>query len=843
MQDMMNSFVSAPVAKRAPKASRLVRLCDTIITATILALVVLVPMFFLPWTIEVSELNKQLIIVVGAAIAGIAWLGKMLAERKLEYRRSIVNLMILLFLGVYGVSALLSQNRYMSLVGDFGQELAGFLTVASFVVLYFVIVNNVRTMQQLWRVFYGIIFGSFFVGLYALLQGFGVYVLPFAFSKTNSFNTVGTVATLAVYLATVVTLSGALLLAGHGNGFKNRALDKASKAFIILNAIIALILIAAADFWPVSVSLLVGSAILITFAFIHAKNVKNIGGILLPIAGFVLAALLLFFNFPSFLKYPAEVMPSLRASAQITDQTLRASPFFGSGPGTFIFDYSKFHANEVNASPFWNTRFDRSASRFLTLLATTGLFGALSWLMVLLFLLFSAARQLFKADENTWHTLIGVFAATCVLVIAKFIYSSTITLEFMTWVMIALLVIVHRKDFVTLRFDQSPRAAMGLSFIFILSLVMAISGVYVETQRYAAEIAYANAIRTDSSGGSIDDIISDLNTAANLNLDDDVYRRNLAVALLSKANTEYSTDVKVDRKKDESDTDYNARVAQANQDKTALVSQLTASAVNVAKTSTDIDPKNVADWSVLASVYESLMGVSDGADTWAVTSLTTAISLEPANPELHTELGKVYMYQSDVARQGTTTNDATAKAAAQKKTDDLLNQAVDEFNKAVALKSDYALARYNLSLALDRQGNLKGAISKMEDAVRLNPQDVGVGFQLALMYFRDGRKDDAISLLESVVQLSPQYANARWYLAAMYEDKGDFDDAIAQVTEVQKLNPGNDTVTQKLAELEAKKAAPPGSLPAPVADQTAANPNTPPEIAAPETPQPPAPSK
>ncbi len=809
------------------KPSVIVRICDAIIAWTILGLAVLVPLFFLPWTIEVSELNKQLIIVVGAAIAGMAWLGKMLAERKLEYRRSIVNVMVVLFLAVYGISAWLSQSRYLSVVGDFGQENAGFLTVASFAVLYFVVANSLRTTKQIWRMLNAIVFSGLIAAVYALLQGFGMYVLPFDFAKGAAFNTVGTVASLGIFLSAVITLAGGMLLAGHGHDARTKKpMVILSKLFLVLTSVVSLAVIVVVDYWPVTLSLLVASAILLTFAFVHAKNVRGNGAILLPICAFIACILLLLFRMPFSLGYPAEIMPSMKATTDITMNTLRTSPFFGSGPGTFIFDYSKFHAAEVNDTAFWNTRFDRGATRFLTLLATTGLLGTLSWLLVAVFLLISAVRKLFRADEDTWHVLIGVFAAWVVLLISKFTYSSTITLEFVTWMLVAILVVVHRKDFVSVKFDQSPRAAMSVSFVFILSLVLALSGIFVETQRYVAEIKYADAIRIDRAGGKVDDVIDALTKASQYNLDNDVYRRNLASALLTKANTEYGTEVKLDRNKNESDADYNKRVDVAKNDKIAKVAQLTADAVNVAKNATDINDKNVANWSVLATVYESLMGVTDGADDWAVKSFQKSIELEPSNPQLHTELGKVYMYQSDVARQDVSSKDEKIKADAQAKSDKLIGLAVDELNKAVTLKPDYAPARYNLSLALDRQGKLKDAITKMEDTIRLNPKDIGVGFQLSLMYYRDGRKDDAIRLLESVVRLSPQYANARWYLASMYEEKGNLDAAIEQITEVQKSNPDSDLVKQKLIDLAAKKAAVPGTLPPPV-DTQATNQNQP----------------
>lgn len=818
---------SQPTSMGSAAASKLSKFCDAAIHWSLFALVLLMPLFFLPWTIEVLEMNKQLLLLVGAGVAGFAWLGKMLTERRFEYRRSVVNLIVVLFAAVYAISAAVSQSRYMSVAGDFGQEKAGLITVAAFVILYFVIASNIRSVKQFNRLLLASVIAGFIAAVYGLFQGLGVFILPFAFSKAASFNTVGTAASLGVYLAYIVTLCGGLILQGHKRSDLKPKLQLAYTVFLAVTAVLSLFLIATIAFWPVTVCLLVSSGLLIGFAFVHAKSMKGIGGIMLPIAAFIVSVLLLFFRFPISLGFPAEVMPSFKASADIAMKTLRANPLLGSGPGTFIFDYAKYRAPEVNLTQFWNLRFDRGAIRALTVAATAGLLGFLTWLLVALFLLVSAARQLLKADEETWHVLISMFAAWFLLVLSKFLYSSSITLEFLTWVTMALLVVVHRKDFFSVTFENSPRAAMTLSFVFIFSLVFAVSGFFVQGMRYAGEISYANAIRADQSGGDIDDVVNKLVAASNLNQNNDVYLRNLSTALLVKADKESTTALDVKKKDGEKDEDFKKRQADAQQEKVRKVAALTADAVNVAKRATDLNPQNVAGWSVLASIYQNLIGVTDGADEWAVKSYETAIDLEPNNPSLHTELGKIYVIQSDMALPGTDTKDEKAKKEAQDKVNKFLDKAVDEFNKAIALKGDYAPAHFNLSLALDRQGKLKEAIVKMENTVQLQSTDVGVGFQLALLYYRDSRKDDAMKLLESVVRLAPNYSNARWYLAAMYEEKGNLDGAIEQIKKVAELNKDNETVTKKLADLTAKKGAAPASgLPAPV-DQPVQNVNEP----------------
>jgi tetratricopeptide (TPR) repeat protein len=654
------------------------------------------------------------------------------------------------------------------------------------------------------------VLSGFLAGLYGLLQGLGMHILPFDFTKTASFNTIGTAASLGIYMAFIVALVSGALLYGHGQKKKESTkLEVALKVFMVVTAVLGLFLVAVIDYWPVTVSLLVASSLVIAYAFLHAKSMCGLGGILLPLAALIVTLMLLFVRFPAALGYPAEVMPSAKASVDITMKTLSEHPFFGSGPGTFVFDYAKHRAPEVNETAFWNIRFDRASTSFLTMLATIGLFGALSWLMVPFVLLGSAMRKLLKSDERTWHILIGMFSSWFLLTLAKFLYSSTLSLEFMFWIMMAMLVVVHKHDFFSVRFERSPRAAMAISFLFILGLVFTLSGLFVEGQRYAAEVAYAKSIQADQVGQDADAVIDGLATANRLNPRNDVYVRNLALAVLVKAEQMLTEPMGLERREGESDEDFTVRQRAEASDRLQQASVLTATAVNTARSATDMNPANVANWSVLASVYKNLMGVTEGADEWARQTYDEAIEREPSNPVLRTEQGKIYVAQADAASAGLDTEDEAAKAEAQAKVDELLGKAATAFEKAIELKDDYAPAHYNLGLVLDRQGKLDEAIRKMEGVVTLNPRDVGVGFQLALLYFRNGQRDEAVALMASVVPLSPNFSNARWFLAAMYDERGEIDKAIAEMEKVMELNPNDQLVTQKLEELKTKKAGGP----------------------------------
>jgi tetratricopeptide (TPR) repeat protein len=464
-----------------------------------------------------------------------------------------------------------------------------------------------------------------------------------------------------------------------------------------------------------------------------------------------------------------------------------------------VFDYAKYRAPEVNASQFWNIRFDRGASRALTSLATTGIVGTLAWALVAFYLAWSAGRRLLRADDETWHLLIAVFAGWTALLVARFTYSSSMTLEYAFWMMLAALVMAHRQEYASFRLEKSPRAALAVSFLFIGGLIVSLAGAYVVGTRYYAETAYAKAVKLSMTDGASEDVVKALESAVDFNGHNDVYLRNLSQAYLGQAQVAIGS---------VSGEDQQAKLEE--------MSKFAEGAIGAAKSATVAAPNNVANWSMLGSVYQALIGVSEGADEWAIKSFEKAIELEPSNPEHHAQIGLVHMVLADLTLQAAAqSQDEEAKTKAKGVSDESLGKATEFFERAITLKADYAPAHYQLSLALDRMGKLKEAIIKMEQAIVLGPQDMGARFQLALLYYRDERKTDALALLESVVQTEPKFSNARWYLAALYEEMGRIDDAIAQIDEVAKLNPDSDAVSQKQADLAAKKTGGEG-LPEPV---------------------------
>jgi tetratricopeptide (TPR) repeat protein len=770
----------------AAEGRKISRVLDTVSRWAVYALALLVPLFYLPFTSEGLELPKQILLIVLTLVGVVAWLGRMLVTRKAEFRMTVLSLLIGVYLVVYAISTWASKSRYVSLVGDYGQEKAGLITVVCFALVFFLAVNVLRGAKDVRRVLTFVLAAGFVAVVQAFLQALGLRVLPGAAAQAGEFNLVGTSNALGIYAAAIlVVVMGSLLAHFEGRwGFVKYWL-------LGVLAALAIFYVASLQFWSIWAVVAVGSLALVAYGMVKADKVKRITMLSLPMAAVVLGLVFSFVQFPIGLGAPAEVMPSFQAGWDISRESLVAAPLLGSGPGTFLYDYAQFRSPSLNATNFWDVHFDRSSSRLLTLLATTGILGIAAYAVLFGYLALVAILRLRKSHEEWWLTGLTVFAAWVALGFGKLVYSSNLTLEFMFWLMTALLVVLFWPKVSSYKFESSPRASLTLSFLFIVAVILSISGLYLVGQRYAGEIAYTHGLNRDlTKVTDVDASINDFVRAVQLNAKSDLYARVLSQAYSLRANLEVQK----------------IGMGKPTSDQSQQITLLASNAVAAGKAATDLNPQNVENWSSLASLYRDLVGSIPGADEAAVAAYQKAIVLEPNGPDHLTDLGRVYLAMAQAAQPDPASKDEAAKATAQKTVADDLTKAKENFDKALAAKADYSPARYWLALTLSQQGQTKDAISNLETVLTQNSSDLNVGFQLGILYYQDGQKDKAVALLERVTQIQPNYSNAQWYLAAMYEDAGRIDDAIARVQAVLKNNPDNDSVKQRLTDLQAQKS-------------------------------------
>lgn len=774
--------------------SRIAKICGRVAQGSLYLLIVILPLVYFPWTVDALELNKQTVALVLVAVSMIAWLGAMVARKKCELRLSWNLVLAAGVLVSVMIAAILSRAPFTSWVGQSLQEYTSFLSTLVFCLLLLVgthLLASTRAQRLVWSLS---LLVSALIGCLTVLAMLGVNL---------SLSFIGTPNALGLYLVIMSILgAGLFLVAGHNqerNVLPNGWPGIIVRGAIFITAATALIVAMALDFWVLWIGLILGTVVLFTFAFVRAGEFPQVGRFILPMILFVTALLFLFL--PGLLSgiFPVEVAPSYRAGFQIARETLNETNWlFGSGPGTYVMDYTQFHQAEINQTDFWDARFDRSGSHLLTLLATTGLVGLVCLLLLVAGLKASALRMLLRERvHDEWKMTFVAFAAWSVSVFGLFFYSANFTLLFLFWLLSAIILSQTAPKAKAWSFSASPRLGLLTAFLFVIINVGLLTALFVSISRYSAEVAFAAAVQADHEGAPVIEVLADLETAAMLNRQSDVFYRNYAHALLL----------------------YSAELIQDPNVSPELIADVMNASVAAAAHATSLSPYSVINWSLLGDIYREISPLFTDAAESSLIAYEKATVLAPDNPKYYVSLARTYIVIADGQAVLMASEDEATAAAANQAQAEALELAQQALEYAATLKSDYAPAHYYLALVYERQGDLAGAIERLVSLRSAYPYDVGVGFQLGLLYLRQSKVDLAQAELERIIEIAPNYSNARWYLSAVYEQQGDFDLAIAQVEKIKELNPDNSLVDQRLESLRSGQTA--ATLPKPLEEAEA----------------------
>lgn len=731
----------------------------------------LMPLWFLPLTQDVLIYQKQVLLVVLVFLALLSWFGRAVQQGEIQFRVTWLYLPIALVVGATGASTMLSLWKYGSFWGFPLNITDSFLTIAFFALLSVVVMNSVERVGQLVKPLFLLVVSGAAAGLFALLQAYGVFFIPFAFAKAATFNTVGAMNGVAVLSAVLLPL--ALVLAALAQAAKKIALWGAVAVFF---AVLALV-----NFFDAWVVLAVGLLILLAFGMWNLKKQANSGWVSVPMALIIVALFFAMFRFslPGSPQMPVEVSPSVQGEWGITKKVLKERLIAGSGPGTFVFDYAKHHPQSLNQTIFWGTRFSNGASEVLGWLSQKGVLGLFSFVLLLAVSLFFGAKTLVRSsqDSSSWMMGLGILASLGAAAAAFVLYPTTFVLSFVFWVLVGCLGVFAADNMKKYQVASQSFVALGSSFAFLLVLIFGLGLLFVGGQKYIAEAKYLAGARL-SQQGDVQGAILGMAGAATLNPSVDLYWRDLSQLYLTRLK-EVSQDASLSQ-------DQKREQGQA----------IIQSAVNAMQRATGAAPANIANWNVQGFVYRSLIGVP-GADALALAAYEKAKELEPASPFSWTELGRVYTLQAQslASQQGKETEREAALA-----------KALENLQKAIELKADYAPAHFLTAAVYEQQGKEDEAIAKLEETKLVAPNDTGLAFQLGTVYWKKKDIDKAQAELERAIALNTNYSNARYILGLVFDAKKDKAKALEQFSKIAELNPDNEEVKKIIANIQAGKA-------------------------------------
>ncbi|MEK7578368.1 MAG: tetratricopeptide repeat protein [Patescibacteria group bacterium] len=756
--------------------------------------VALVPLFFLPLTTGVLELNKQMLMTVAAGSGLILWLLDVVMSGKLTWRFNPLDKGVVALAGAAALSSLFSIDWFKSVFGLAGSLSDSLLTVVSLTVLYLLIINlfddNGKTLKSIFSVSLAVAI------LYGLIQMFGIYILGifkyfdisgFDLTSSRAFNTLGSVNALGMVSAIALPLLYRTKF--EGSIFKYLNIGK-------LGAFAALAVLAVINWWVLWAVAIAGMISMIALDSVTAvRNEENskvskfkISRFLFPMTVIVFGIFLVVVNLNLVFvrnNLPVEIMPSQGLSLNVALKTLKDNFVFGWGPENFSLAFDMYGAGELRNSTLSGAKFFDSVSYVLNMAVHNGLAG----LTAFGFLLFLILRHLFQVIRFEPDSLnsenVGVISAAVAAAVALFFHPFNTVLIMTFYVLLALLALALWGKYRAVH-NVEEKASLSLisSLGFIGGLILVLVGFYFVSLNYIADVKYAKALGETDTESALNHVVE----AINLNGNDDRFYRlssQLALALLSK--------------------ELNAK---SNGQENNKIQNYLSSSVSLAQKAAQIAPNENSNWVNLGNIYQNLMRLVDGADALAEGAYLKASELRPGDPAFHNRIGSMYLLKADLLRQLSARAGGNAQQYNQQANAALL-KAEDAFKKAIEMSDKFGLAIYNLGSVYERQGKINEAIKQLETVAPFNDNQPGLAFELGLLYYRANRKNDAFVQLQRAVVLSPDYANARWYLALLHEERQQISQAIEQLERILSIevNKDNEAVIKKLEELKAGAAS------------------------------------
>lgn len=746
---------------------------DKIIYVSFFMLFVGVPLFFLGISFQGVIFEKQIYFYFWVLVALVSWVAKGAVTGEMRIKRTPLDIPILALLVIYIISTFFSVDRWHSFWGFFGDPSRGLMMVLASVVTYYLVVSNFNKSNFNW-ILGGLVASSFFISVFSILILFGVKVAPASIAKFIPLSLVGTVSGLKIFSGMMIPL---IMIASFKLNESKNKFSKILSYLVLITIPVNLLLISMVFDQTIGMIILFGIGFFLLYILSHVVRPKE-NMTWVPMVVFVLGMIVLMSGKNNLVKVnvPVEVAPHIKISWEIVKGGIKDDPFFGSGPATYGYAFSKYKPQSFNNDIFYGIRFYQGAGLFFESLSTVGVLGAIGLLALTVVFINITIYLISRDKEKNKIYSLGFLSASLILVISSFIFRVEGTILLMG-VLIGSLAIslilmesgIEGKD-LKLSLKASPKFALTLAFIFIIvSAGVATLFVYIG-KAFVADIYAGKAVRESrvSEEGSIKSLIN----AITLNRREGRY--------FSRVGQEYMVLANEEALKGEGKMD------------TEKLSLFANRAVAYAKEGALRMPNDALAVSVMAQVYEGLSLHVNGTLESSAKAYEELLVLEPHNPVAYLKLGQIKLVPA-----------ISEKDEEKKKT--IVKSAKEYFEKSVKEKDNFAEGNYYLAISQNALGQKDEVVKSMVKAVNSDPNNVTYLFNLGRSYQEMGTQDDlnkAKDIFEYIVKKNPKEINTVFALGTLYEGMGEKDKSIEKYREViellRKMGGNSDDTISKL---------------------------------------------
>jgi len=703
------------------------------------------PLLLTPWNYELFEYNKMMVVYAIAVIIGTAWIGKSILQKEFRVAKTPLDIPILLFVFSQFTSALFSIDPHVSWFGYYSRFNGGMWSVITYVLLYYAFLSNrdafatgkenisvsahqrvnasmrtlTDTLTPLTRLLKISLITAALVALYGVLERLGIDKHIWVQDVQNRvFSTLGQPNWLAAYLVALMPIAWAMVV-NRKQRTENRFYSP-SVFYFLLSVLFFTVLLFTRSRSGL-LGFLVADVVFWGLVFARPPLAKNQGVAFswLPITFHILFALVVFMNGTGIEKLDKWIsLRGLQQRIQNQSVALNSQPTgpaletggtesgvirayvwegainawkstpktmaIGTGTETFAFTFYQFRPVGHNRTSEWDFLYNKAHNEYLNYLATTGIFGLGSYLLILGTFIFwvvkqrvirvnVSMRQKKNADTiDTSDTLtLALFAGWSSVLVTNFFGFSVVVTQLMLFLFPAIIGMLSPNY-------ELPYTKYQKDLPSWWTWLTGIAGLYVLIQiglYWYADTQFARGYQLNRTGAYAQ-AVPFFAMASMINPNEPLYHDEHATAISALAVTAmYENDA-------------------------TKASEFAQQAITESSTAIRISPNNVNFLKSLTRVLYTLSSLHPAYNTKAIETLKQAALLSPNDPKIYYNLAILVGQENDT------------------------EGAIAYLLKAKTLKTDYRDAYHALYVFYSEKKQDKQAQAVLQEYIdTVNPKD------------------------------------------------------------------------------------------------------------------------
>jgi O-antigen ligase len=661
---------------------------DKLLRAFYYLLFFFTPLIVYTKTSELFEFNKLVFVYSITSLVLAAWIIKSVFNGKIIFKHTALTWPLLIFLLTQMISTLVSIDVRTSVFGYYSRFHGGLLSTISYIILYFAFVSNMGRKETLNTIYFALS-SALLVSIYGILQHFGIDKHIWVQDVQNRvFSTLGQPNWLAAYLTALIPLIWSLILV---KSISDK--QKTKPILVFLYSFLSLVFFVTLLYTKSRSGILGFLVSFIVFwsliAYTQLKSKITIGKsglVFIPTISCLILAI--FFigtpwspNISQFFKNQSGISLSETQQSPSGTPVLELGgtpsteirkivwtgaidiwknyPVFGTGVETFAFAYYRFRPAAHNLTSEWDHLYNKAHNEYLNFAATSGIVGLSAYLFLIVFSVLQMLDLLLEKPktEKLGNTLslseknnylkIGLLSGYVSILVTNFFGFSVVAVAIQFFLFPAL---AHSLTEAPLDKEKSKDIPETIYHQKILILfVLVITGFLTRAifRYYLADLNYSKG-KNNTDKGNYYDAKAQLEKAISYSPSEPLYWIELS---------EVSKNVALILYKENQPVAYDFVKKSEKEAQTA--SYLSPANVNIKRA----QAANMVD---LSAIEEGYLGKAIGI-------LESAVFQAPTDAKLFYNLGYAELHAKKYSEAETT------------------------FEKAVALKSNYRLARLALA--------------------------------------------------------------------------------------------------------------------------------------------------